>query len=134
MSDQFSSQSTDSFFELLKLANCSMLVTTYQAGQVVIIRAQDKGINTHFMAFDRPMGIARKINEFSIDTAIAHLTGALGKPVWVLLHQNCDWRWQKIGDKSIWYPTAHLFRQTKANKWLDVIQCIDNEIEKRYSK
>jgi len=55
MSETFSSQSTDSFRELLTLGKCNILVTTYQAGQVVMLRPQGKGINTHFMAFERPI-------------------------------------------------------------------------------
>ncbi len=66
MSQKFSSQSTDSFRQLLEKANCSLVVSTYQAGQLVIVRAQDKGVNTHFMSVSRPMGIATKLNEFSL--------------------------------------------------------------------
>lgn len=66
MTETFSSKSTDSFRELLTLGRCNLLVTTYQAGQVVIVRPQPQGINTHFMAFDRPMGIAKRNNEFVI--------------------------------------------------------------------
>ena len=52
MTETFSSKSTDSFRELLTLGKCNILVTTYQAGQVVMIRPQGQGINTHFMSFD----------------------------------------------------------------------------------
>lgn len=69
MTEIFSSQSTDSFRELLTLGKCNILVTTYQAGQVVMLRPQGKGINTHFMAFDRPMGIAKRNNELAIGGA-----------------------------------------------------------------
>lgn len=66
MKKNFSSQSTDSVRELLNLANCSLLISTYQAGQLVVVRPQNKGINTHFMGFNRPMGIALKNNEFAL--------------------------------------------------------------------
>lgn len=66
MSQKFSSQSTDSFRELLNKSECTLLVSTYQAGQLVLIRAQDKGINTHFMGVNRPMGIATRKNEFAL--------------------------------------------------------------------
>ena len=69
MSETFSSQSTDSFRELLAQGRCNLLVTTYQAGQLVMVRPQEQGVNTHFMAFDRPMGIARRNNEISIGGA-----------------------------------------------------------------
>lgn len=74
MSETFSSQSTDSFRQLLTLGQCNLLVTTYQAGQVVMVRPQETGLNTHFMAFDRPMGIATRPNEFSIGGAASITT------------------------------------------------------------
>jgi ADP-heptose:LPS heptosyltransferase len=48
----------------------------------------------------------------TVDTAIAHLAGALGKPVWILLAPNADWRWLQEREDSPWYPTARLFRRS----------------------
>jgi tetratricopeptide (TPR) repeat protein len=53
----------------------------------------------------------------SIDTAVAHLSGALGRPTWVLLPFNPDWRWLLARDDSPWYPTVRLYRQAKMNDW-----------------
>jgi tetratricopeptide (TPR) repeat protein len=53
----------------------------------------------------------------TVDTAIAHLAGALGRPVWILLPYAPDWRWQLDRRDSPWYPTARLFRQTKPGGW-----------------
>jgi tetratricopeptide (TPR) repeat protein len=58
----------------------------------------------------------------SADTAVAHLTGALGKPVWVLLPTACDWRWLLEREDSPWYPTARLFRQRKRGEWGEVLE------------
>lgn len=58
----------------------------------------------------------------TVDTAIAHLAGALGKPVWVLLAFVADWRWFVGRDDSPWYPTARLFRQEVAGEWGPIIE------------
>jgi hypothetical protein len=57
----------------------------------------------------------------SVDTAVAHLAGALAKPVWVLLSYNPDWRWLLDRDDSPWYPTARLFRQDESRAWDGVL-------------
>jgi Flp pilus assembly protein TadD len=63
----------------------------------------------------------------SIDTSVAHLAGALGKMVWLLLPFFADWRWHS-GDHSPWYPTMRLFRQTKPDDWQSVIERVISEL------
>jgi Flp pilus assembly protein TadD len=60
----------------------------------------------------------------SIDTAVAHLAGALAKPVWIMLAFNPDWRWLMHRDDSPWYPTARLFRQSKPGDWESVVRSV----------
>jgi tetratricopeptide (TPR) repeat protein len=57
----------------------------------------------------------------SVDTSVAHLAGALAKPVWVLLPYIPDWRWLLDRDDTPWYPTARLFRQDETRQWEPVI-------------
>jgi len=60
-----------------------------------------------------------------VDTAVSHLAGALGRPVWIMLNQFAvDWRWLLDRDSSPWYPTARLFRQPEQDNWAQVTQRI----------
>jgi tetratricopeptide (TPR) repeat protein len=65
----------------------------------------------------------------TVDTAVAHLAGALGKPVWILLTRNPDWRWLLDREDSPWYPTARLFRQSAAGDWSSVISRVHLELQ-----
>ena len=64
----------------------------------------------------------------SVDTSVAHLAGAMGKPVWVLLNKGCDWRWLREREDSPWYPTARLFRQKTAGEWQDVVNLAERAL------
>ncbi|MDQ2733549.1 MAG: tetratricopeptide repeat-containing glycosyltransferase family protein [Pseudomonadota bacterium] len=67
----------------------------------------------------------------AVDTAVAHLAGALGKPCWILLaDQMTDWRWLEGRDDSPWYPqTVRLFRQQTRGDWTTVAACLGNALE-----
>jgi tetratricopeptide (TPR) repeat protein len=58
----------------------------------------------------------------AIDTSVAHVTGALGKPVWILLPYESDYRWMVGREDSPWYPTARLFRQRRPGDWAGVVK------------
>jgi hypothetical protein len=66
----------------------------------------------------------------SVDTAVAHLAGGLGKPVWILLAHVPDWRWLLGRDDSPWYPTARLFRQSETREWDSVIKRVRDALLK----
>jgi hypothetical protein len=65
----------------------------------------------------------------SVDTAVAHLAGAMAKPVWILIPFVADWRWLLDRDDSPWYPTMRLFRQRSRSDWKAVFQRIANELQ-----
>lgn len=65
-----------------------------------------------------------------VDTSVAHLAGAMGKPVWLMLPSNPDWRWLLEGDTSPWYPTAKLFRQPRRGDWYSLMQTMKQELDR----
>ena len=70
----------------------------------------------------------------SVDTSVAHLAGALGKPVWVLLNYIPDWRWLLDREDTPWYLTARLFRQDGTRSWDSVIAQVHDELLKLLPK
>jgi tetratricopeptide (TPR) repeat protein len=64
----------------------------------------------------------------TVDTSVAHLAGAMGRPVWAMLPFAPDWRWTLEGDTTPWYPTARLFRQTVLGDWNGVIARVGAEL------
>ena len=64
----------------------------------------------------------------SVDTSVAHLAGALGKPVWILLPYVPDYRWLLGRDDSPWYPTARLYRQTASRDYAEVVDRVRTDL------
>lgn len=64
----------------------------------------------------------------SVDTSVAHLAGALGKPVWLLNRFESEWRWMLDRSDSPWYPKTKIFRQTEKGNWDSVIRRVAEEL------
>lgn len=65
----------------------------------------------------------------SVDTAVAHLAGALGKKVWLLNRFESEWRWMRDREDSVWYPSMKIFSQTRPRCWDDVVLCVAAELK-----
>ena len=65
----------------------------------------------------------------SVDTASAHLAGALNKKVWIILSMESEWRWMLNKNLSPWYPSMKLFRQKNIGEWQDVINDVYSDLK-----
>lgn len=89
-------------------------------------RDRVRAVAPYLTDFSATASVLRELDLLiSVDSAPAHLAGALGKPVWTLIPAiDTDWRWQNDGDTTFWYPTMRLFRRTRSESWSDVVAAI----------
>ena len=102
----------DIAFYSLQLGQNACDVTTAPAGAIL------KDLSTRIRDFaDTAAAIAGLDLVLSIDTGVAHLAGALGRPVWTMLSYGGDWRYLRDRADNPWYPTMRLFRQPEPGDW-----------------
>ena len=112
-----------SFVSLQKDVRASDAALLKQTGQVV-------DVADSLTSFAETASLIATLDlVISVDTSAAHLTGALGKPLWLLLPQVPDWRWLMGRDDSPWYPTARLFRQDTTRAWGGVVARVRAALE-----
>lgn len=119
--DRFRSATPEIFADLAH-SPAFQLISLQRERSPEQIRAEDElGITNISAALLNFADTAAALNELdlliTVDTSVAHLAGALGKPVWVLLAHSPDWRWMLHRADSPWYPTVRLFRQTSPGDW-----------------
>src|SRR5215471_9990339 len=125
----------------------SRLAPLWSAGSVRFIGIQRelRGDDAELLTREpRVMQIGTELDDFAdtaavvalvdlvitVDTSVAHLAGAMGRPVWILVPFSPDWRWTLAGESSRWYPTARLFRQPSLGDWDSVIERLRGELDR----
>jgi tetratricopeptide (TPR) repeat protein len=102
--------------------------------QLLAQDARMTDLGRHFGDFDDTAAAIDLVDlVISVDTSVAHLAGAMGKPVWVVLPFCPDWRWLLERDDNPWYPTARLFRQPAIGDWDSVIARLTEALAQRAS-
>jgi len=97
--------------------------------RMALARADVLDLSSALTDFAQLGGVVENLDlVVTVDTSTAHLTGALGKPVWILLPWAPDWRWMLDREDSPWYPTARLFRQAERGRWKPVIERVTEEL------
>ena len=88
-------------------------------------------ISPQISSFDDTASIISQLDlVITVDTSVAHVAGSLQIPVWTLIPYCCDWRWTRRSDnKTVWYPSMNVFRQTSINQWDDVLTKINKELK-----
>ncbi len=130
--DRHRSLSLSHFLPLLQMNDVSFY--SLQKGDRVADITQDipnlVNLDPHIHDFADTAAITEQLDlVITVDTAVAHLAGALGKPVWVLLAFAPDWRWMLERSDSPWYPTMGLFRQQKRGDWSFVFAAIKQALQ-----
>jgi hypothetical protein len=98
-------------------------LSSLQCGPAAAEASRIPAQNDGSIDVERTAKTLRSLDLFiSVDTFAAHLAGALGVRVWLLLHADCDWRWMQDRTDTPWYPTMRLFRQRSAGDWPAVIE------------
>jgi len=125
------------FQPLTELADVSLISLQHGAGSEQLGRVEfgrliarlPESIDQSGGAFLDTAAIIRNLDlVITIDTSTAHLAGALGVPVWVLLGRVPDWRWLQSGETTPWYPSMRLFRQSQIGRWSDVFERVASEL------
>jgi hypothetical protein len=126
--DRWRSFRADQFAPLADMPGVRLVSLQVDAG-----RDQVKSLDGEFPVIDLPRRRGRDFSETAAimcsldlviapDTAVAHLAGGLGIPVWLALPYSSEWRWLSDRDDSPWYPTMRLFRQSTPGEWEPVFQ------------
>ena len=132
--DKKRSLSLDQLKSILKLPfEFHSLQIDYKKTDEILFK-EFSNLNCHkseIIGFDKTAGLIDSLDlVISVDTSVAHLSGALGKNVWILLPYMPDFRWLLNTNKNQWYPTATIYRQSKIDDWSTVVKSIREDLLK----
>jgi tetratricopeptide (TPR) repeat protein len=124
--DRNRSASLDTFAPLAELPGIALL--TLQKGRKIDQAGRYRGraplinLGSEIDSYEDTMAMLEVLDLLvTVDTSVAHLAGAMGRPVWVMLPRAPDWRWLLERSDTPWYPTLRLFRQRTVRDWTDVM-------------
>lgn len=133
--DLLRSISLEQFAPVLQREDCEFHVVQTGVNQTDAIWLAQLGVQLHSdvpFDFAETAALMQSLDLIiSVDTALAHLAGALGRPTWLLLQFSADWRWLRDRLDTPWYPTMRLFRQSSDGNWHGILQSVVNELERR---
>jgi len=128
--DRQRSMSFDQISPLLDIPGIdffSLQVGNNRSNSPIDTRLND--LTTHIRTFEDTAALMSHLDlVISVDTAVAHLAGAIGKPVWMLNRYNTCWRWMKDREDSPWYPAMKIYRQSSPGDWLSVIDQVGMDL------
>ena len=122
------------FLDILNIENVKFFSLQKNTGQKQIVKnsLSQKIVDwsNDFNQFTDTSALIQNLDlVISVDTSIAHISGSMGKPTWVLLEKIPDFRWMLDRKDSPWYPAIKLFRQQNQGDWQTVISEVKKELE-----
>lgn len=118
---------------VLKMPNCHFISLQY--GDAALDRQSITTPLHHWQDamtdFDETAALVCALDlVISVQTALVHLAGALGRPAWMLVQAACEWRYGTTGETMPWYPSVRLIRQQRPHEWAPVLQRVGHELAK----
>jgi len=112
-------------FVSLQYTDCAAEMAALQAEHGVHVHHWQEAISD----YDETAALVSALDQVvSVQTAVVHLAGALGRPVWAMVPAAPEWRYQRSGERLPWYPTLRLFRQSTLGEWRDVVERLRVEL------
>jgi hypothetical protein len=109
---------SDAHFVNLQYGDCAADLSAHTAAGGVAIHHWQDALDD----YDETAALVTALDVvISVCTAVVHLAGALGRPVWVMAPAVPEWRYGREGPSMIWYPSARMFRQSKRDAWAPVV-------------